>query len=367
MANMTFVEQVQNVNTSSWDGFLLSNLFDNSMQEYLYALLIFFGIIIFLRLFKGYIIILLKKFAKRTKTHMDDIIIEVLDAIHWPFYVLVSLYVSLQSINISDFLSRITSKIIFIVLAFYSVIALSRIIDHFSKETIKKKRASEDYKSTSMIRILSTLGKGLLWIIGFLFVLSNFGIEITPIIASLGIGGIAIAFALQNILGDLFSSFTIYFDEPFKEGDFIVIGADKGTVKKVGMKSTRIETLQGEELIVSNTELTTTRINNYKKMEKRRIVFNFGVEYGTPSAKLKKINTIVIKIIDDMPDVDFDRCHFKGFGAFSLDFEVVYFVNMGDYAIYMDKQQDINFQIKEALEKLKVDMAFPTQTIHLKK
>lgn len=363
---MTFVEQAQTVNTNTWNEFLVSNLLNNSIQDYLFAILIFFGVMIVLKIFKIYIINILKKFAKRTKTQMDDIILEVLNAIHWPFYVLFSLYLALQFVVISEFLAKITSKVILLVFVYYSIVALNRIIDHFSKESIKKKKSSDDYKNTSMIRILSTIGKGFVWIMGLLFTLSNFGIQITPIIASLGIGGIAIAFALQNILEDLFSSFTIYFDEPFKEGDFIVIGTDKGTVKKVGMKSTRIQTLQGEELIISNKELTTTRISNFKKMEKRRIVFNFGVEYGTPSTKLKKINTMITKIINDVPDVDFDRCHFKKFGDFSLDYEVVYYVNMNDYTVYMDKQQDMNFKIKEALEKIKVEMAFPTQTIHLK-
>ena len=152
-----------------------------------------------------------------------------------------------------------------------------------------------------------------------------------------------------------------------RKGDFIIIGQDMGTVKHIGIKSTRIQTLQGQELIVSNRELTNARINNYKKMEKRRIVFSFGVEYGTSTRKLKAINSIITGIFKKMKSAELDRVHFKEFGSFSLDYEVVYYLNTNDYTKYMDAQQEINLAIKEQFEKHGIGMAFPTQTIHIRK
>jgi len=165
----------------------------------------------------------------------------------------------------------------------------------------------------------------------------------------------------------LFSAFAIYFDKPFKDGDFIIIGNDMGTIKHIGIKSTRIQTLEGQELVVSNSELTSIRVNNYMKMEDRRVVFKFGVEYSTSLEKLKKINEIVKKIVKGAKNADLDRVHFKEFGDFSLNYEVVYYIHSPDYTEYMDVQQEINFKLKEAFEKEGIVFAFPTQTIFLEK
>ena len=167
-----------------------------------------------------------------------------------------------------------------------------------------------------------------------------------------------------------FSAFSIYFDRPFEIGDFIIVGEYAGTVKKIGMKSTRVQLLQGEELVLSNSELTKTNIRNFKKMKKRRINFSFGVTYDTPLKKLKKIPDIIKDIINP-EKIDFvdrlDRVHFKEFGDFSLKFDIVYYVKSDDYAKYMDTQQEINYAIKEVFEKEGIEMAFPTQTIFLNK
>ena len=183
----------------------------------------------------------------------------------------------------------------------------------------------------------------------------------------MGVAGIAIAFALQNVLSDVFSAFSIYFDRPFEIGDFIIVGEYAGIVTKIGMKSTRVKLLQGEELVLSNRELTSASVRNFKKMKKRRIMFHFGVTYDIPLKKLKKIPEMVKKIIDGVELADADRVHFREYGDFSLNFEVVYYMKIGDYVRYMDTQQEINFAIKEAFEKEGIEMAFPTQTIFLNK
>ena len=186
----------------------------------------------------------------------------------------------------------------------------------------------------------------------------------------MGIGGIAIAFALQNILADAFSALSIYFDKPFEIGDFVVVGEFSGTVKKIGIKSTRIQLLQGEELVMSNAILTSSSVRNFKKMRKRRIVFGFGVTYDTPSKKLKKIPDIIRDIIDPekLQYLDkLDRVHFSEFGDFSLIFDVVFYMKTQDYMKYKDTQQAINYAIRDAFEKEGIEMAFPTQTIYLQK
>ena len=206
-------------------------------------------------------------------------------------------------------------------------------------------------------------------------VLTNLGVEITPLIAGLGVGGIAIALALQVILGDLFNAFVIYFDKPFKEGDFIIIGSDMGVVKDIGIKTTRIQALSGQELVMSNTDLTNSRINNYKKMEKRRVPFSFGVTYDTPAKKLEKIKIIVADIVKACDkkygtknaSINLDRVHFKSFGGSSLDYEVVYYVPTADYNKYMDIQEFINLELVKVFEKEKIEFAFPTRTIYMKK
>jgi small-conductance mechanosensitive channel len=196
------------------------------------------------------------------------------------------------------------------------------------------------------------------------------GIDLT----GLAIGGaataIVIGFALQHVLSDFFSAFSIYFDKPFEIGDFIIVGDYSGTVTKIGMKSTRVQLLQGEELVLANSELTKTSIRNFKKMKRRRINFSFGVTYDTPLKKLKMIPEIIKKIInpEKLEHVHrLDRIHFTEFGDFSLNFEVVYYMKSQDYVKYRDTQQEINFRIKEAFEKEGIEMAFPTQTIFLNK
>jgi small-conductance mechanosensitive channel len=326
---------------------------------------ILFTLVLATRFFRNHILKNLKKLAKKTKADLDDTFIEVLEEIPAYFYWIVSGFIAFHFLGIQN---EMIQKIVRGVFVFLVIIRIITFIQKFINYTMTKvwekdaKIAEEKQTAIHGIKIVSTI---LLWGIGFLLVLSNLGIEISTLVASLGIGGIAVAFALQNILGDLFSSFAIYFDKPFQIGDYVVLGADSGTVKKIGLKTTRITTLQGEELVVSNAELTSTRIKNFKRMKKRRICFGFGVTYDTSTEKLKKITNIIEKIFAKEELSELSRVHFKDFGDFSLNFEVVYFVKNREYLDYMNTQQTINLAIKEAFEKEKIEMAFPTQTIHM--
>jgi len=308
----------------------------------------------------------LKNIFARTTTDYDELVVKLVDAFGWPFYVLLSTYIAFQFILIPDSIKTAMYYLIIVFATYYSVKSVQTLIDHGTHKIIVKKQEEED-ADTSVIDLLSRLLKGFLWIVAVLLILSNLGYNVSTLIAGLGIGGLAIAIALQNILSDIFASFSIYFDKPFKPGDFITFGDDSGTVKKIGIKSTRIQTLHGEELVVSNRQLTESKVHNYKKMEERRVVFTLGVKNETPNEKLIKIPAIVKGIIDNVELAKFDRAHFVKFGDFSLIFEIVYFVETRDYNKHMDIQHEINLAINEQFGKEGIEMPYPTQIILMKK
>ena len=205
----------------------------------------------------------------------------------------------------------------------------------------------------------------LLWSVVVLAILSNLGVNITAFVASLGVGGIAVALAVQNILGDLFASLAIAVDKPFEVGDFIVVGNVSGTVQVIGLKTTRIRSLQGEQIVMSNTDLLKQTISNYRLLEERRIVFTFGVTYDTTPEQAEAIPGVVRKLVESHENLRFDRAHFKAFGASSLDYEVVYIVKDPAYGVYMDMQQSLNIGLMRELKAMGVEFAFPTQTVHI--
>ena len=345
---------------------LVSIIGENQIEEYLFALVIFVLSLLFLKIFKFVIISKLKRLSKKTKTEIDELLIDMVDNVSWTFYILLSLHIALQFIQVHDAIEMGVYYGLLVSVVYYTVLGIESLIDYSTGRIIKKNYKEEEIDA-SIIDTLNKILKVILWAVAIILILSNLGFEVSTLIAGIGIGGLAIAFALQNILTDIFASFSIYFDKPFKSGDFIIIGNDLGVVKKIGIKTTRIQTLQGEELIVSNKELTETRVHNYKRMEKRRVVFSFGVTYETPTAKLKKIPDVVGKIVEKVKMAKIDRVHFQKFGDSSLIFEVVYYVDTGDYNEYMDVQQEINLGIKEELEKGGIEFAYPTQTLYVNK
>lgn len=342
--------------------------FNNTVLDYLIFLGIFLAILVVLKIFKIVLLVKIKKITKKTKTKFDDLVIDIVDSINWPFYLFFALHFSLKFISTPNILGIITYYLLFITGTYYIIKGLQGIVDYgFDRVLEKKEQGSEGSFNPTIILLFKKIAKIILWGLAVIILLQNLGYNISTLVAGLGIGGLAIAFALQNILSDIFASFSIYFDKPFEVGDFIIIGKDKGTVKKIGIKSTRIQALQGEELIVSNQELISSRVHNYKKMKKRRIVFDFGVTYETSSEKLRKIPEIVKEIMEKMEGVDLDRVHFNKFSDFSLNFEIVYYFDSSEYNNYMDVQEEINLSIKTALEKEKISLAYPTQTIFVKK
>lgn len=226
-------------------------------------------------------------------------------------------------------------------------------------------RGQGDGAGATTAAVLGFVGRGALWSLVVLMMLDNLGVDVTALVASLGIGGVAVALALQNILGDLFASLAIALDKPVVIGDFIVVGDVMGTVERVGLKTTHLRSLSGELVVLANGDLLSSRIRNYKRMFERRVVFGFGVTYETPADELSRIPATIRGIVDAQPLARFDRAHLATFGASALEFEVVYHVRDPDYNRYMDVQQAINLQLIAALRGAGVGFAYPTQTIHL--
>jgi small-conductance mechanosensitive channel len=209
----------------------------------------------------------------------------------------------------------------------------------------------------------SFLGRLVLWTLVLLLVLDNLGVNITALATSLGVGGIAVALAVQNILGDLFASLSIVIDKPFIIGDAIAVDTLSGTVEHIGLKTTRIRSATGEQLIVANSDMLKARLRNYKRMQERCITFTFTVPFSTPADKLEKIPEVVRAIIEGRDKIRFDRAHFKDLGGSAYTFEVVYWVREPDYKLYMDSQQAINLAMVRAFEKEGVLLSYPAQTL----
>jgi small-conductance mechanosensitive channel len=328
-----------------------------------FALAIIIGSIIY-HIFEHYF----TKWAKKTKTTIDD---EIIKNTKRPVYLLVILIGFWYAVDQLVFLDVFSIYIGYIFLT-AEILLIAYIATRFINVLVswyaeRVERKGKMKMSTNILIIFRKMLHAVVYIFAFLILLYISKIDLSGALVGLGVGGIAIAFALQNVLGDAFSAFSIFFDRPFEIGDFIVIGDDAGTVTHVSMKSTRIKLLRGEELVISNRTILDKSIHNYKKLQKRRIVFSVGVTYGTSIEKLRKIEDMIREVIGKCELCQIDRIHFREFGAFSLNFEIVYFIASSDYNKYMDTQQQINFGIAEAFEKEQIEFAFPTQTIFLAK
>jgi len=303
------------------------------------------------------------RWATKTQTNVDD---EILRNVRAPIFLLAILFgvyyglVGIASLQdyAQDFVTVFTVAQILVV-AFIITRITNVLISWYAQDSVRKGRNVSNHLLFVLRRVLQAV----VYIFALVIILGVFQQDLSGILVGLGVGGIAIALALQNILSDAFSALTIYFDRPFEIGDFIVIGDYAGTVKKIGIRSTRIQLLQGEELVLSNQELTTKSIRNFKKLKKRRIVLTLKVISETHVEKLKKIPDIIANILKEIKIANLDRVHLRQLGDFSIDFEVVYYIKTGDYTKYMDVQQQINYGILEEFEKEKIEMAYPTQKI----
>lgn len=357
----------------SFDFFLTAlqdyHIGQNTAYDYLVAALIFIGFLVALKLFQVIILAKLNSLAKKTETDIDDIAIEIFKKIKPPFYFFVAIYFAVKVLIFPEIVNTIIVFIFTIAIVYEIIRAIERIIEYVIQRYLNKtKESAKDKKHTEqMLKSLKLVARIFLWLIGITMILGNLGVDITSLIAGLGIGGIAIALALQNVLTDLFASFSIYLDKPFQVGDFIISGTDSGTVEKIGFKTTRIRTIQGEELVVSNKELTEARVQNFRKLEERRHDFYVGVLYETSQEKLEMIPKIVEKIIQDTKMAKFNHCYFDNFGDFSLNFKISFYVESDEFPEFAATKEKINLEIFKQFAEQGIEFSYPTQTVILNK
>ncbi len=305
----------------------------------------------------------LRALSARTRTSVDDAVVQVLEQTHMALVWIVGLLVGLTVLPLDDRwhgrVSQLWFAVVALQLGLWCQQALSQVL------LAQQRRHSHTTALSASATLLSWGLRGALWVVVVLAVLSNMGVNITAFVASLGIGGIALALAVQNILGDLFASLAIAVDKPFEVGDSITVGDVTGTVERVGLKTTRIRSLGGEQIVMSNAELLKRTVANFKRLQTRRVAFTFGVTYDTPADQVAAVPPLIRDIVRADSQLEFGRAHFKGFGDSALEFEVVYRVKDPDYDVYMDRQQALYLALMRALQQRGIHFAFPTQTLNL--
>ena len=342
-----------------------SQFLGNTVREYLTSAGVFVGVLFVLPIARAIILRRLKAFSERTANDLDDLLHDLLRRVVGPVvYLFTALYFGTLFLTLPESLGLLVQSLLVIVLA----IKVAQVLQRLAAYGIRKwteQTAKEDPASAAMLKNVTWVVQLMIWAATVLFIFDNLGINITAFVASLGIGGVAVALAAQSVLGDAFSSFAIFLDKPFQVGDFIIVGDLLGTVEQVGFKTTRIRSLGGEQLIFSNSDLTSSRIKNYKRMRERRIVFSIGVVYQTHVEQVKAISPMIKRVVEEHEYARFDRAHFKSFGDFALIYEVVFYVLRPDYNTYMDVQQSINVRLIEEFQKAGIEFAYPTQQLYV--
>ncbi|WP_224999105.1 mechanosensitive ion channel family protein [Cesiribacter sp. SM1] len=337
--------------------------YQNTLQDYLIAFVITVAVLLLIKSFRSVILSRIKKWAEGTQTSFDDFVVVSFDRFGIPILNIGALYMGLNYLVLSPRVARI--------IAIGATIAITILAIRFLSNTVvllmtaylrRRNHEEEDVNNFGGLKLIINI---VIWFIGLAFLFDNLGYDLTAIIAGLGIGGIAIALAAQNILGDLFNYFVIFFDKPFEVGDFVVVDDKNGVIEHIGIKTTRIKTLSGEQLVFANSDLTSSRIHNFKRMQQRRVLFKVGVTYDTPLEKLTQLPAVIKGIILEQDPVSFDRVHFQSYGDSSLIYEIVYYVLSSEYNTYMDIQQAINLRIYEEFQKMEISFAFPSRTLYL--
>jgi small-conductance mechanosensitive channel len=344
--------------------FLSWTLYGNTLGTWLAAGAVAAATLTVLVLARIVVVSRLVAFAGRTRNSVDDVAAGLARGTRLFFLLVVALAAGAGLLALPPVAQRLVTGLAMLALVIQGALWGNIAIGHVVKRQVAH-RVETDPGSAATLNALGFLARLILWSVLFLLALDNFGIDITALVAGLGIGGVAVALAVQNVLGDLFASLSIVLDRPFVIGDFIIVDDLMGTVEHVGLKTTRIRSLHGEQIVFSNNDLLDSRVRNYKRMRERRIVFVLGVTYDTPPEKVAAIPGLLREAVELQERVRFDRAHFKAYGAFSLDFEVVYYVLDPDYNTYMDVQQEINLAILRSFAAGGIEFAFPTQTLHL--
>lgn len=342
--------------------YLDHSLFGNPISAWLTALAIALSINVVVGLIKWAVVRKLSQRASNSATQIDDALVGVADRTKQTLVLLVTLFVGSHYLELPDRAELVMGGIATVAAFLQLGLWLGAGLDFWLKRYQVRSMESNAGAATA-VAAMGFVGRLILWALVLLLALDNLGVDVTAMVAGLGVGGIAVALAVQNILGDLFASLSIIVDKPFVIGDFVVVDDFSGTVEHVGLKTTRLRSIGGEQLIFSNSDLLKARLRNYKRMYERRILFRFGVTYQTPADKLEWIPSFVRSLVEAQDLARFDRTHFCGFGDSSLDFEVVYWMKDPDYGKYMDTQQAINLALLRGFTAEKIDFAYPTRTL----
>lgn len=342
--------------------FLMSEFQGNLVWQWLVA----FGVLLFV----GFVGRILLRFAVRklravvvvTPGRFDDLVVDLLEKTRFLFLFVVSLYAGTLFLSLPEVANDVLRTIFVIAMLIQAGTWGNAFVAFWIHRSVRRK-LDDDAAAATSLAALGFVAKLVLWTVVVLLTLDNLGVNVSTLIATLGVGGIAIALAVQNILSDLFASLSIIVDRPFVIGDFIIVGEQMGNVEKIGLKTTRVRSLTGEQIIFSNSDLLSSRVRNYRRMYERRIAFTVGVTYQTTPEELEAIPVLIEGIVSCQPDVRFDRCHFKSLGDFALQIETVYYVLVSDYAVYMNVQQAINLGIMRAFAQRGIEFAYPTQTL----
>ncbi len=334
------------------------------VEMWLFAIAVVIGSFLLLKLIVGLFGRRLERLAKGTSTSIDDGIVAVIKQTQWWLLAILALYAGSLFTALPGRVAQGLDTVLIIALLIQFGIWAGTAL-RFTLEIYRRRQMKKDPAGVTALNAIGMFGKGLLWLALLLLALDNLGYNVTALIAGLGVGGVAVALAVQNILGDLFASLSILIDKPFVVGDFLIVDDYMGSVEHVGMKTTRVRSLSGEQLVFSNSDLLKSRLRNYGRMYERRVAFNIGVTYDTRREQLKKIPGIMRSAIERQDKTRFDRSHFFKYGDYALIFETVYYVLGPDYNLYMDIQQAINLEINEAFEREGIEFAYPTQTLLL--
>lgn len=339
-------------------------LYNNSIYNWIFSTLVAVIVFVLLTVLRR---MLLNRVLQEGEEKYTGAVAAIRDAIEqtyfWYFFI-VACYLASIYLVLSDKWIKQLYNVFVIGTAVQCGIWASSLIRNVLSDYLGR-RASEDAASAGAFSILNFLSQVLVWSLVLLLALDNLGANVTALVAGLGIGGMAVALATQNILSDLFASLSIVLDRPFVVGDFVIFGDIMGTVEYIGIKTTRIRSLSGEQIVCTNGDLLGSRIRNFKRMQERRVVFTVGIVYQTPAEQLEIIPGLIREAIEAQSHTRFDRAHFKSFGDFSLNYEIVYYVLVPDYNVYMDIQQTINLSIYRKFEELGIEFAYPTQTVFL--
>jgi len=353
------------IGTSIENWFDTSLILGNTPATYGLAVAAFCAALAILYIVKNIGINRLKAFAEKTETDLDDLAIALIEKFRWAEYQLVAFFVATRYIERSAPFDKALKVAILLVFTYRAITVFQHLLTYWINRVAAQRDLSGEAK-ISVVHSTQVIMRAVVWVAAALFVLNNLGVNISAVLTGLGIGGVAVALAAQAILGDLFNFFVILLDKPFNIGDFIVSDSVSGNIEHIGLKSTRIRSISGEMVVVSNSNLLGSRIRNYKDLTKRRVVFKTGMVYGTKPALLRKIPSIIKKAVESCR-AEFDRCNLNNCGDFSLDFETVYYLAEPDYNAYMAAHEQVLLAVIDGLAAAGAEMAYPTQTLLVKK